>query len=91
MEFEFLPNMPTSEEIQLLEAQHYAKVLKKRELKKQGLDIDKLKKLRTEDFESEHLFKPVDRDEEVEIPEEELERFSQSFEQIKVNFINIEL
>lgn len=83
LEFEFMPSMPTSDEVQLLEAQHYAKILKKRELKKQGLDIDKLKKLRTDDMECEHPFRPVDKDEEVDIPEEELARFSQSFEQIK--------
>jgi hypothetical protein len=86
-----MPSLPTSDEVQLLEAQHYANVLKKKELKKQGIDINKLKKLRTDSMESEHLFRPVDREEEVELPEEELERFSQSFEEIKAIILNIEM
>ena len=45
-----MPTIPSKEEIKLMEAQHYANLLKLEELKKQGVDVEKLQQLRKEVF-----------------------------------------
>lgn len=43
LEFDFLPIMPNSEEVKILQAKKYSQILKRDELKKRGVSIDKLK------------------------------------------------
>jgi hypothetical protein len=83
LEFEFLPLMPNKEEINILKAQQQAKVLKREELKKQGVDISSLVKLREEATAS-NYFNPVHESEENAHKEGENEGLSTSFQEFEV-------
>ena len=86
IDLEFTPVMPNNEEIKILEAQHYAARLKADELTKRGIDVLKLKLSRAEGFDVENAYKPIDIDPEIDLNGPELERFSQSFENFKVDY-----
>jgi len=86
LDFEFMPVMPTSDEVKILEAQYYASKLKTDELKKKGIDIKKLKELRNEGLNKPGLFRPVDMEDEPDFSEENLKKYAQSFEEFNVFF-----
>jgi len=81
LEFEYLPIMPTTEQSGILEAQAYASHLKLSELRKQGIDIDKLKQLKRVDmgvraFQTE--YDPV-----KELNPEQVTKFEKSFKDMQ--------
>ena len=85
IDLEFTPVMPNNEEVKILEAQHYASKLKADELKKRGIDVLKLKLSRAQGFDLENTYKPIDIDPEIDLEGPGMERFSQSFENFKVD------
>jgi ribosomal protein S18 len=89
LDFEFMPVMPNNDEVQILEAQHYAYKLKLDELKKKGVDVKKLKELRSEGLGKTGLFRPVDTEDEPDFSEENVKKYAQSFEQFKEKTRNI--
>jgi len=89
LDFEFMPVMPTNDEVKILEAQYYASKLKTDELKKKGIDVKKLKELRNEGLNKPGLFRPVDMEDEPDFSEENLKKYAQSFEEFNEKTRNI--
>ena len=84
LEFEYLPVMPTSEEINILEAQQQAIKLKAQELKKQGIDVEKLKQLYHEQTGADNLYNPKA---EAELDPANSRNFEESFSKFEVEYI----
>lgn len=76
--------MPNKDEVNILKAQQHANVLKRAELKKQGVDIDNLSKQRKEAY-GERFFNPVHENEEKLEKEGDIEGLDASFKDFEVN------
>lgn len=79
-----MPIIPSKEEIKLMEAQHYANQLKIEELKKQGLDVEYLQKLKKSQDE-----KKIFDDETVDSKPKvfDNEYYAKSFEDFRVKLL----
>lgn len=89
LEFEFLPLMPNPEEVKILQASKYAQLLKRQELKKQGVNIEKLKTGKKETM-GRYYNPSTDEDLQVENSENQQE-LAQSFKEFQFNTANIPL
>lgn len=80
--------MPNKEEINILKAQQQAKVLKREELKKQGVDVQNLVKLR-EFASGDKFFNPTNESEEKIDKEGDNEGLADSFKEFEVYHFDI--